>query len=172
MGLPPGLKLYRKLLSSDEIDSLFAHQEFQEISQENPQMFRLYGNFGTKEAHSILPWMQVWGQKIQEKGIFSKCPNQYRICDWIGELSGNFNWHTDNKHHGPKILIISLTPNRAIGFRLNAKSPVYRLELEAGDAYLMSGASRWQWEHRVLPTGRERSGGKSFILSYKNNAKK
>ncbi|MBU47730.1 MAG: hypothetical protein CL920_03450 [Deltaproteobacteria bacterium] len=165
MKRPPGLKLYPALLSSQDIHNILQRPELPQSRPECPQLFRLFGDFGGKEASTPSPWMLEWGTRLQEQGFFSTTPNQYRLCDWIGDLSAQFKWHIDNKRHGKEILVISLTDQRRIGFRPPTGRGYYSVELNAGDAYLMRGASRWQWEHCVLPSGQSRSGGKSFILS-------
>lgn len=165
---PPGLKLYPHLLSSQEVGEILAQFELHKQSPTNPQLFRLFGNFELPSAQSLPQWMMDWGQKMVERGIFSQCPDQYRLCDWMGEFSGNFNWHTDNNRHGEKILAIALSEARVIGFRPKKRTKsIYRLPLNRGDAYLMAGAARWHWEHRVMPVGMQGSGGRSFIMSYK-----
>jgi hypothetical protein len=64
----------------------------------------LFGNFDIPSAQPLAQWMMDCGKKMVKRGIFSQCPDQYRLCDWMGEFSGNFKWHTDNNHHGKKIL--------------------------------------------------------------------
>lgn len=97
-------------------------------------------------------------------------PNQYRVTDWFGSLSAQFKWHIDNHRHGERILAISLSNNRVIGFRKDANSPVFELEQNAGDAYLIAGPIRWSWQHCVLPRGKDKSGGRSFVVSFKRPA--
>lgn len=170
MKRPPGLKIYKNLLLAKDIAIILEKQEY--IENLESKLFRLYGDFGSKEAPEATAWMKEYGQKILDvTDIFKKLPNQYRVCDWIGELSANFKWHIDNKRHGEKLLAICLE-KRCIGFRPRATSKdMYKLELEKGDAYLMAGKCRWSWEHCVLPMGKEKSGGKSFIVSYRKPKK-
>jgi alkylated DNA repair dioxygenase AlkB len=79
-----------------------------------------------------------------------------------------FKWHTDADRHGERILVISLTDSRAIGFRSRSdSSEPYVLSLDAGDGYLIRATARWQWEHRVMPVGQGRGGGESFVLAYR-----
>jgi hypothetical protein len=91
--------------------------ELHKQSRTNPQLFRLFGHFDIPSAQPLAQWMMDCGKKMVKRGIFSQCPDQYRLCDWMGEFSGNFKWHTDNNHHGEKILAIAVSDARVIGFR-------------------------------------------------------
>lgn len=168
MKKPSGLKLYPGLLALEEVDELLGVEEYQDQKEAHVQLFRLYGSFGSKPAEEPREWMLSWGEQMVERGLFEQRPNQYRVCDWVGDLCGQFKWHIDNKRHGEAILSIALTDGRAIGFRPVGKGrEVYEVELNRGDAYVMAGASRWEYEHSILPRGRSRSGGKSLVMSYK-----
>ncbi|WP_372371034.1 hypothetical protein [Candidatus Uabimicrobium sp. HlEnr_7] len=170
MKRPPGLKIIRNFFHQDEINHILSQTEF--VNNSKMELFRLFGEFGGKEAQPPQEWMIDYGRKVfQHHDFFSEVPNQYRVCDWIGELSSNFKWHIDNKRHGKKILVVTLSSKRMIGFRCDAGSDIFKIELSSGDAYLISGSSRWSWEHCVLPSGKEKSGGKSFIMSYRKQKK-
>lgn len=163
---PPGLKTYRQLLDPEQVATLLEQCHSLPPPTGNP-LFRLFGAFGKNKAtEPVRPWMQGWGQAMVGKGLFAQLPNQYRVCNWMGELSAQFKWHIDSKRHGEEILIISLTDGRAIGFRPPGRpDKTWVLELDAGDAYFMRGAARWNWDHRVMPSGRKRSGGESFVIA-------
>lgn len=132
-------------------------------------MFRLFGAFGDNKAtEDTRPWMEEWGERMVERKLFAQMPNQYRVCNWIGDLSAQFKWHIDSKRHGEHILVISLTDGRKIAFRPPGRpDKTWVLELDSGDGYFMRGAARWNWDHRVLPSGRNRSGGESFVLAFR-----
>lgn len=164
MKRPAGLKVYPGLISSDEAQAIL---QTDECRHSNGQLFRLFGDFGGKKAQAPCPWMKEWGARLRDEGYFQELPNQYRLCDWIGEHSAQFKWHIDNSRHGEKILVLCLSEKRAIGFRKKGKKEFFELELTAGDAYMIAGAARWSWEHCILPVGEGKSGGKSFVLSYK-----
>lgn len=166
MKQPPGLRIYRGFLSSQEVDEILSEEEYHNNSKVNPQLFRLYGDFGNKASGDVAPWMRAWGEETVKRGIFSTPPTQYRVCDWIGDLRGQFKWHIDSKRQGKLIFSISLSETRVMGFREKDARDIFRLELGKGDAYLMKGASRWNWEHCVLPCSEGRSGGKSFIMNH------
>lgn len=169
MAKPQGLKIYRGLLSARELDVMRAHAEFAEQPEAHVELFRLFGEFGFEEGRpEPAEWMRAWGERLVGEGIFAQVPNQYRVCDWVGDLRAQFKWHIDNDRHGAEILAICVTGPRRIGFRKHSGDGApHLIELEAGDAYMMRRASRWQWEHCVMPAGREGSGGKSFIMSYR-----
>ncbi|MDF1666760.1 MAG: hypothetical protein P1V97_33730 [Planctomycetota bacterium] len=164
MKRPTGLKIFQNLISEGEVQEILAQEE---TANSKGQLFRLFGEFGGKKAKKPSPWMQEWGARLKREGLFSELPNQYRLCDWIGEHSSQFKWHIDNSRHGEKILVLCLSEKRAIGFRKRGKRESFELELCAGDAYMIAGAARWSWEHCILPVGEGKSGGKSFIMSYK-----
>ena len=165
---PPGIKVYRQLLSTDELGELRTQCRALPPPTGNP-LFRLFGAFGANKAtEQVRPWMEDWGRAMVDRELFATLPNQYRVCNWIGDLSAQFKWHIDSKRHGEEILVISLTDGRKIGFRPPGKPDrTWVLELAAGDGYFMRGAARWNWDHRVMPTGRSRSGGESFIMAFK-----
>ena len=169
---PTGLKLYPGLLSRKEVAEIIAHADRMPASSESRVLFTYYGDFGKLETEEAAPWMLEWGERMVERGIFSKLPNQYRLCDWFGELSDQFKWHIDNKRHGDEILAIALSDKRSVGFRPKSRArDVYRIDLDAGDAYMIRGTCRWQWQHRVMPVGQGKSGGRSFVLAFKRSRK-
>lgn len=168
---PTGLKLYRSLLDGEQIAGIIARADQLPMSRESPRLFTYYGDYGSLDTEAAQPWMEEWGTYLRERGIFARQPNQYRVCHWRGELSAQFKWHIDNKRHGDEILAISLTDRRSIGFRPKAKKQaVYELQVNAGDGYLIRGTCRWQWEHRVMPVGHTRDGGRSFVVAYRRSA--
>ena len=168
MTKPTGLKIYNNLLSKDEVNKILSYKEYETQSETNTVLFRYFGNYIAKSTYPTENWMLELGKVLYEKKYFSEIPNQYRVCDWVGRLSDQFKWHIDNDRHGSEILSICLTDNRMIGFRDPTKpDDVYKIEFNAGDAYMMTKASRWNWEHRVMPVGRDSEGGKSIIMSYK-----
>ncbi len=168
MTRPPGLKVHRNLLDSGQVDAILAQQDFVNPDSKAHDLFRLYGDFGGKEAQDPREWMLAHGRQLQSQGFFPSLPNQYRVCDWVGGLSAQFKWHVDNHRHGEKILVISLTDQRTLAFRKPGTSGVYELMLDRGDAYIIQGAARWSWQHKVCPSGAHKSGGKSFVMSLKN----
>jgi len=148
------------------VDRLSARAAGHPQAPTNPQLFRLYGDFGGRERGPAADWMLAFGDEMVRRGLFKARPAQYRLCDWRGEHAAQFKWHTDSDRHGENILAIALTDGRGLGFRSRArKGATWRLNLDAGDAYMMRGAARWQWEHRILPVGPRRSGGRSLILA-------
>ncbi len=165
---PSGIKVHRKLLADEEVERLLDQCRSLEAPTGNP-LFRLFGDFGQNKAtEEIRDWMRPWGDRMVRDGFFAQTPNQYRVCNWIGDLSAQFKWHVDSKRHGEEIMVISLSDHRKIGFRPPGRpDKVWVLELDAGDAYIMRGAARWNWDHIVMPSGKSRSGGESFILAYK-----
>ncbi|MEZ4427741.1 MAG: hypothetical protein R3A51_08660 [Nannocystaceae bacterium] len=167
-GKPPGIKVLRGLLDSDDIAKLRGQCHSLPAPTGNP-LFRLFGDFGDNKAtEEVRPWMVEWGQRMYAERRFRELPNQYRVCNWLGEHSAQFKWHIDSKRHGEEILVISLTDGRKIGFRPPGRPEhTWVLELAAGDGYFMRGAARWSWDHCVLPSGAGRSGGESFILAYR-----
>ena len=165
---PSGIKVYRDLITPAEVEELRASCRSLPPPTGNP-LFRLFGAFGDNKAtEEVHPWMAEWGRRMVDKKLFAQPPNQYRVCNWIGELSAQFKWHIDSKRHGEQILVISLTDGRKIGFRPPGRPDrTWILDLDAGDGYFMRGAARWNWDHRVMPSGRDRSGGESFVLAYR-----
>jgi alkylated DNA repair dioxygenase AlkB len=168
MTKPTGLKIYKNLITMTEVEKILTQKEYKPQDESSTILFRYYGNYSAKSAHPAEPWMLEIGAMLFERKYLAEIPNLYRVCDWVGRLSSQFRWHIDNDRHGPEIISICLTDNRAIGFRdPTATDKIYKIELNAGDAYTMTKASRWNWEHRVMPVGRTSEGGKSIIVGYK-----
>lgn len=166
MTKPSGLKVYKNLLSTSEVEDILSNDEYKTQDEANTVLFRYYGNY--KESPPATDWMIKLGEKLYNEKYFSELPNQYRVCDWVGRLSNQFKWHIDADRHGPEILAICLTDNRMIGFRDPTKTDdIYKIELNAGDAYMMTKSARWNWQHKVMPVGRTSEGGKSIILNFK-----
>ena len=167
-GKPPGLKIYRGLMSPHDTQRLLAECHTLPPPPGNP-LFRYFGDFGDNaDVEAVREWMLPWGDHMVGQGLFKQRPNQYRVCSWRGDLSDQFKWHIDSTRHGERILAVCLTDGRTIGFRPRAKhQEPYLLHLDAGDAYLIRATARWQWLHRVMPTGQGRGGGESFVISYK-----
>jgi len=167
-GKPPGLKIHRELLSPAEVKQLLADCRRLPPPPNNP-LFRYFGEFGENtDVEDVRDWMLPWGERMVTQGLFKKQPNQYRVCNWIGDLHDQFKWHIDSTRHGERILTICLTDSRTIGFRPRARHQApYLLQLSAGDAYMIRATARWQWLHRVMPTGHGRSGGESFVIARK-----
>lgn len=164
---PPGLKVYRQLCPPEEVARLLAQCRSLPPPPANP-LFRYFGAFPPGPGvEAVADWMPGWGQRMVERGLFREVPNQYRVCNWLGEHAAQFKWHTDADRHGERILVICLTDNRAIGFRPRTGGEPYVLRLDAGDGYLIRATARWQWEHRVMPVGHGRSGGESFVLAHR-----
>jgi alkylated DNA repair dioxygenase AlkB len=165
---PSDLKVFRGLVTGEDLETLRTHCRSLPPPPFNP-LFRYFGDFGAnaRRIEEVRPWMVEFATRMVEAGIFERQPNQHRVTNWRGDLSAQFKWHIDNHRHGEEILAICITDKRVIGFR-DPRRPddePYLLHLDAGDAYLIRGESRWKWEHKVIPTGQDRSGGESFVLS-------
>ncbi len=173
MSTPQGLKVYPNFATPKQVQEILEQNEFHNQTEANHRLFRYYGDFGTATELEPASWMLAWGKKLKGMGFFNELPNQYRVCDWKGELSSQFKWHIDNRRHGEQIFVISLSSGRKIGFRDKKTQRTHEeIALDSGDAYMMQGASRWQWEHRVVPTGKTRSGGRSFVVSFRRSGSK
>ena len=155
------LKALRRLLDEGDVERLRGECHTLGPPRGNP-LSRLFGDFGeNKRTEPVEPWMIAWGERMLDARLFSEHPNQYRVCDWIGEYSAQLKRHIDGRRHGEELLVIALTDGREIGFRPPGRPhKTWTLSLNAGDAYFMRGAARWQREHRVMPTGRTRGGGR------------
>ena len=134
---PPGLKIYRQLCSPEEVAALREQCRSLPPPPNNP-LFRYFGAFPPgPHVEDVADWMPMWGDRMLSRGLFKHAPNQYRVCNWIGDLSAQFKWHTDADRHGERILVISLTDGRSIGFRPRGeRAEPYVLRLDAGDGYL------------------------------------
>lgn len=165
--------MFPALVTGDDLIALRDHCRALPPPPYNP-LFRYFGDFGAnaRRIEEVQPWMEEVGRRMVEAGLFEVQPNQHRVTNWRGDLAANFKWHIDNHRHGEEILVICLTDGRSIGFRDPRRSGAdpFVLQLDAGDAYMIQGAARWKWEHKVMPTGHDRSGGESFVLAHRRTA--
>lgn len=58
-------------------------------------------------------------------------------------------WHRDAPHFGPTVLGVSFASTAQLRFRrfVDDKEELFRLNVEPGSAYIMSGPSRSVWQH-------------------------
>jgi alkylated DNA repair protein (DNA oxidative demethylase) len=84
-------------------------------------------------------------------------------CDFVHVLLARYDpgagigWHRDRDVFD-KVVGISLSTPATLRFRRRASSGFHRasLQIEPCSAYLLSGESRWQWEHSIAPGDRLR----------------
>ena len=72
-------------------------------------------------------------------------------------IGAPIGWHRDAPMY-ESILGISLGSDTTLKLRLydSRVSPVRKIQLPARSAYIISGESRWEWEHHIAPVKEER----------------
>ena len=79
-----------------------------------------------------------------------------------GAKQAGFDWHKDIATNGEITSITTIFGNATFQIRPEDKtsySATYSLPLTAGSIVLLSGDSRWKWEHRVLSQETSATGG-------------
>lgn len=154
---PTGLKIVRAALTT-ELDAASRHPPAAPSCPTG--CMRFYGQFPGSPAPPLTPWMLQIAHTAWTRGWAPQPPDQLRLCDWSLSPLEKLRWHKDHTVCGSHIVVISLSDQRVIGFRLpEAPEQIWELRLDKGDVYVLSGAARHRWEHRVM------TGGRSVVLS-------
>lgn len=78
--------------------------------------------------------------------------NTYSESKELPNIRPGFPFHTDTPTNGRITSIVTLISPAIIEMkRKEGKLPSYSLVLKPGSLLLLSGESRWNWQHRVLP---------------------
>jgi alkylated DNA repair dioxygenase AlkB len=130
--------------------------------------FRFHGWLGNRKTQSfgwrydfedasftrteIIPdWLQPLREKTAEFAGLS--PNEFaHVLLARYEPGAGIGWHRDRDVF-EKVVGISLNTPATLRFRQRTGSGFRRASLEVAprSAYLLSGESRWDWEHRIVP---------------------
>lgn len=163
---PPGLSYIPNFISLSEEEDLLSH--FQNIEL-RPMEFMghtarrnilAFGNsyeFGKKKIHEAPPppeWLLPFLQRaartimISEKRIAQILITHYPVGAPIG-------WHRDAPSF-EHLLGVSLGSDCTMKLREMSGNGKYSFHLERRSAYIMTGPSRWRWEHHIPPVKEER----------------
>ena len=107
-------------------------------------------------AEPVLDWLQPLREKAA--AFAGMDPNDFvHVLLARYDPGAGIGWHRDRDVF-EKVVGVSLSTPATLRFRQRAPSGFRRasLELEPRSAYLISGESRWDWEHSITPGDRLR----------------
>lgn len=117
-------KLINEMEQLDEVKAV-KEEKFQKASRDHKQMGELNWNFT----------FNIYGQQNEN-------PN----------LVAGFPFHIDVASNGQVTAIFTLMSNATLEMRKKGETEAsHSIQLTPGSLFLLSGESRWEWEHRVLP---------------------
>jgi alkylated DNA repair dioxygenase AlkB len=158
-----GLRYREALIDETEERALIAH-----LRREDLAPFRFHGWLGNRKTRSFgwrydfddasfVPTEPVpaWLNGLREKAAAFA---DFEGDDFVHVLLARYDpgagigWHRDRDVF-ENVVGISLESPATLRFRQRVGSGFRRanLDLEPRSAYLLSGASRWEWEHRITP---------------------
>jgi alkylated DNA repair dioxygenase AlkB len=158
-----GLAYREEMISADAEQTLI-----ERICALDLAPFRFHGWLGNRKTQSfgwrydfedasftrteIIPdWLQPLREKTAEFAGLS--PNEFaHVLLARYEPGAGIGWHRDRDVF-EKVVGISLNTPATLRFRQRTGSGFRRASLEVAprSAYLLSGESRWDWEHRIVP---------------------
>jgi len=162
---PPiaGLRYHEDLISEDAERSLVARLVAADLSP-----FRFHGWLGNRKTKSF-GWrydfddssfsptdpIPDWLQPLREKAaaFADSNPNDFvQVLLARYDPGAGIGWHRDRDAFD-QVVGISLGTPATLRFRRRKPGGFDRtsIEVEPRSAYLLSGESRWDWEHRILP---------------------
>ena len=158
-----GLKYEDDLISPADEEQLLAHLTSLDLAP-----FRFHGFVGNRKTQSfgwrydfddasftpaepIPDWLEPLRNKAAEFGGMK--PNDFvHVLLARYDPGAGIGWHRDRDVF-EKVIGISLGTPGTLRFRQRTSSGFRRanLEIERRSAYLISGESRWDWEHSIAP---------------------
>ena len=158
-----GLRYADKVISKSEEEALIRHLETLELAP-----FRFHGWTGNRKTKSF-----GWHYDFEDSSFAPTAPIPdwlYPLRDYASAISGlraedfvhvllarydpgaGIGWHRDRDVF-ENVVGISLNAPAILRFRQRAAAGFRRanLPLLERSAYLLSGPSRWDWEHRITP---------------------
>ena len=167
MGQPKGFEYIEKYLSFAQ--QLAVLKELRCLHYE-PEMFR--GRFMKREwaqfgysykatARKVTPapampaYLQVL---LQNASVYYPDDLTFTQCIVTKYPKGaGIGWHSDNAVFGEYILGVSLTSEARVQFRpKKTKKAIFEITVAPGSLYVMHGAARYDYDHRIVPVKTER----------------
>jgi alkylated DNA repair dioxygenase AlkB len=166
-GLPAGFRYEPEFLSADEERDVLALVEamtFEPVVLRGRAAKRTVAQFGYEYDYT------GWGIRPTRP----LPANLLWLRDRVGELAGlppgqsaalaetlviryppgaAMGWHRDTAAFGPTVIGVSLASAARLRFQrtVGEQREVHEQALAPGSAYVLGGASRWQWQHAVPP---------------------
>lgn len=164
---PKGLRYIAEFISEnqeEELLHLFTSLEFEPVIIHHNPSKRTVKHYGYK--------YDELGELIKED-LPGKMVNLRDRCAQAAELQSNelnscyiinyppgssMGWHSDARIYGPIVVGVSLNAPCIMQFQQTKRNMrnVYELELAPRSLYIMSGESRYFWQHRIAPPSEQR----------------
>jgi alkylated DNA repair protein (DNA oxidative demethylase) len=158
--IPPGLKYYPEVLSSDEendLVELLQRMPFSEVRMHGVAARRRVRHFGW--VYGYQTWQVEPGPPVPE----SLLPIRAKAAALANLDSERFEevlvtkyppgagigWHRDAPMFGPLVMGISLLSSCRFRFRRQPNTPILELTLDPRSVYLLGGSARSQWQHSI-----------------------
>lgn len=156
---------YYKVISMVDEESKISAQHFEKYGDEGHTLTYFIGNAqipkfiraGLIARIATVPIVQEWikNKTIEEKVSWNFTFNTYSLTNQKGDdqMLAGFPFHKDIASNGEITAIYSM--GAAAEFEI--RNPEHHAQkvlfsLEDNSLVLLSGAARWHWEHRVLPS--------------------
>jgi alkylated DNA repair dioxygenase AlkB len=111
-----------------------------------------YGSTGRtlESAAQFPPFLAALAEKARRFSLACEAVNQCIITHY--DAGSGIGWHTDASGFGDCIFGVSVGGLARLQFRrIGAEHKEIELAVRSGSLYIMNGASRWDFQHRVLP---------------------
>jgi DNA oxidative demethylase len=166
---PPGLFYIPGFLQPREESDLIAH-----ISTEAFEPYNYHGFLAKRE---IVFYGSHGGYKGRDEEVSGPIPDwlqplRSRCADLIAlatdelemaliahyPIGAGIGWHRDAPQFGPTVIGVSFVSTAQMRFRrfIEDDEEMFRINLESGSAYIMSGPARSIWQHGMNPVNQLR----------------
>jgi alkylated DNA repair dioxygenase AlkB len=162
---PEGLFYIPRFLSKEQEQEILAHV--------SAQPFEPYDHHGYKANREVVYFGAPAGYSALSDQITKPMPDwlmplRHRLASSIGlnaeelemalvaqyAVGAGIGWHRDRPQFGPTVLGVSLASTAEMRFRRftsDDQEEMFKIELERGSAYAMSGPARSVWQHGMIP---------------------
>jgi DNA oxidative demethylase len=161
---PSGFVYHPHVLTADQEDALLAELEAIETTEvkimNRVALRRVaqfgfnyrYGAGGVRKGAPIPEFLQILLEDIAP--LAGKCADDFdQVLINRYPTRARIDWHTDDRHFGPTILVVSLGAEATLQLKQKTATGYryYSQTLGPRSTYVLSGAARATWEHRILP---------------------
>ena len=156
----PGLKFLEDFLTPDQ-QTVCVQQVDAAVDQWRYDLSRRVQHYGWRydyKARAITPdmhigalpnWLDKLAQRLyDETGLFDRVPEQVIVNEYLP--GQGIATHIDHRGFGPTVCTISLLDDWEMDFSLNWKDKEPAL-LHRGSCVLLTGESRYEWQHGIAP---------------------
>lgn len=125
------------------------HQGF--LAKRESIFYGMHGGYKENEVENAGP-LPDWIKPLRDRcaslvGLFGEELEMALLACY--PAGAGIGWHRDAPNFGPTVLGVSFSSTAQLRFRrfVDEKEELFRLNVEPGSAYIMSGPSRSVWQH-------------------------